>query len=80
MDMTMKSSLYLTAACFAAALVPAGCNKVNPPPPVTAPVVVPPMPAPVVPKSAEAPSPLPGQANDHSSPAFKVGGKPNPPK
>ena len=42
----------------------------------------PPLPAPNVPKGAEAPSPHlelphPGQAGDHSSPAFKGGGQPD---
>lgn len=36
--------------------------------------------APVVPKGAEAPTPAPGQANDHSSPGFKSGGKTDPSK
>ena len=35
----------------------------------------PPMPAPNAPKSDVSPEPKPGQANDHSSPAFKAGGK-----
>ena len=39
-----------------------------------------PLPAPVVPKGAEAASPLPGQAGDTSSPAFKDGGKADPHK
>jgi hypothetical protein len=34
----------------------------------------PPMPAPNAPKS-DLPDPKPGQANDHSSPEFKAGGK-----
>ncbi len=38
------------------------------------------LPDPIVPKGAEAPSPMPGQANDHSSPAFKNGGKADPHK
>jgi hypothetical protein len=40
------------------------------------------MPDPKVPKSAAAagPTPAPGQANDHSSPAFKAGGKAEPNK
>jgi hypothetical protein len=36
-----------------------------------------PMSAPVVPKGAEAPSPLPGQPGDTSSPEFKGGGVPD---
>jgi hypothetical protein len=48
---------------------------------VSAPVSpAPPLPDPVVPKGAESPSPMPGQANDHSSPAFKGGGKEDPHK
>lgn len=35
----------------------------------------PPLPAPDAPKSAATDLPKPGQANDHSSPAFKDGGK-----
>lgn len=35
----------------------------------------PPLPAPDVPKGAVPELPKPGQANDHSSPAFKSGGK-----
>jgi len=35
----------------------------------------PPIPAPDVPKGADTDFPKPGQANDHSSPAFKDGGK-----
>jgi len=38
------------------------------------------MPDPKVPKSAEAAAPTPGQAGDHSSPAFKGGGKVDPHK
>ncbi len=40
-------------------------------------VAPPPLPAPNVPKGAEAQLPTPGQANDHSSPAFKGGGVPD---
>lgn len=36
--------------------------------------------APDVPKAAQAPTPAPGQNNDHSSPAFKGGGKTDPGK
>lgn len=39
------------------------------------------LPDPVAPpKTGESPSPMPGQANDHSSEAFKGGGKPDPSK
>jgi hypothetical protein len=74
----------------AAALVFGGCGKkdeerlVAPKPPQVkaedakqSTVPTPPLPAPDVPKNAEAGSPKPGQANDHSSPAFKGGGVPD---
>lgn len=78
----------------AAALLLSGCGKKDDSLPVTTqppvvksgeskPVVpAPPLPAPTVPKGkgAEAPSPQPGQVNDHSSPAFKGGGAPDPNK
>jgi hypothetical protein len=47
---------------------------------MSAPASPPPLPDPTVPKGAESPSPMPGQANDHSSPAFKGGGKEDPHK
>jgi hypothetical protein len=69
------------AVAIAIAMV-AGCGKTEvpdraraAPPSMDAPKV-----APVVPKAAEAPSPVPGQANDHSNPAFKGGGKNDPSK
>lgn len=37
----------------------------------------PPLPEVNAPKGAEVQSPQPGQANDHSSPAFKAGGAPD---
>lgn len=37
----------------------------------------PPLPVPDVSKNAPTDLPKPGQANDHSSPAFKSGGKPD---
>jgi hypothetical protein len=40
-------------------------------------VPTPPLPAPNVPKGAEAPSPPPGQAGDTSNPDFKGGGVPD---
>ncbi|MDO8176958.1 MAG: hypothetical protein Q7T62_01815 [Undibacterium sp.] len=42
--------------------------------------VPPPLPDPVVPKGAESPSPMPGQAGDTSSEAFKNGGAKDPHK
>ena len=83
----MKS--YIPFA-VAAALLVSGCVKkddsrpaASQPPVVKSedskPVVpAPPLPAPNVPKGAETPSPQPGQAGDHSSPAFKGGGAPDP--
>lgn len=85
----MKS--YIPFA-IAAALLVSSCGKkddarpaASQPPLVKSedskPVVpAPPLPAPDVPKGAAAPSPQPGQANDHSSPAFKGGGAPDPNK
>ena len=80
---------YLPFA-VAAALVLGGCEKkdadrpVAPKPPQMKPddakqstVPSPPLPAPDVPKNAGAEAPKPGQANDHSSPAFKGGGVPD---
>jgi hypothetical protein len=88
----MKNSVSLIALS-GAILLAAGCGKSeplsSPQPPAqaasgqaapSASVPVPPLPDPVVPKGAEAPTPKPGQAGDHSSPAFKDGGKPNPAK
>ncbi len=40
-------------------------------------IPTPPLPASNAPKGAEAPLPQPGQAGDHSSPAFKAGGVPD---
>jgi len=40
-------------------------------------VPTPPLPAPDVPKEAQAPSPPPGQPGDKSSPEFKGGGVPD---
>jgi hypothetical protein len=65
-----------------AALVTVACTKTDAPkvsigaptPPVER------MPDPAVPKGPVVPTPAPGQANDHSSPAFKAGGKPDPNK
>lgn len=82
------------ALCAVAVLFAAGCNKADAPPQPnlskntsTAPgsasspaVTVPDMPDPNVPKAAQAATPKPGQAGDHSSPAFKTGGKNDPSK
>ena len=90
----MKRSIPVLAVCVGTALFAAGCTKTSEPPPPGVPkqappaqgtssapaVVVPPMPDANVPKGAEAPAPKPGQANDHSSPAFKGGGKTDPQK
>ncbi len=83
----MKNPLSLLLACTLFIFTATGCNKTEAPQPeisTTAPSVsapiVPDMPDPVVPKGAEAPSPRPGQANDHSSPAFKGGGAADPHK
>lgn len=73
----------------AAALVFGGCGKdadqaAAPKPPQVKPddakqstVPSPPLPPPDVPKNTAAELPKPGQANDHSSPAFKGGGVPD---
>jgi hypothetical protein len=75
-------------ATSSALIFAAGCSKPeNTPPPVptaapsatvqeTPPATPapPPMPPPNAPKN-ESPDPKPGQANDHSSPDFKAGGK-----
>lgn len=45
--------------------------------PLPAVAPTPPLPAPDVPKGAVPELPKPGQANDHSSPEFKSGGKPD---
>ena len=90
----MKKTLPVLAVCVGTALFAAGCTKTSEPPkpgvPKQAPavqgttaapdVVVPPMPDANVPKAAGAASPKPGQAGDHSSPAFKAGGKTDPSK
>lgn len=82
------------ALCATTVLFAAGCNKADDPPkpnlsqkaspaPGSSPapaVTVPVMPEVSVPKGAEAASPKPGQAGDHSSPAFKAGGKTDPSK
>lgn len=85
--------LYL-ALCAVPVMFAAGCSKADDPPqpnlspkaspapesaPATA-VKAPDLPDPAVPKGAEAAAPVPGQAGDQSSPAFKAGGKPDPHK
>ena len=86
-------NIYLPfAVAFAAVLVIAGCEKkddartgVSALPPVaqqnpqTTARATPP-PPPNAPDKAGTPPPEPGQANDHSSPAFKAGGPPDPEK
>lgn len=88
----MKYPIPLLALCAGATLFATGCGKTSDPPlPKLSPPVAPtqgsmstptlpsaPLPDPIVPKAAEAPSPAPGQAGDHSSPAFKAGGKVDP--
>ena len=89
----MKRPISLLAICVAAALFAAGCGKTDVPPTPGVPKLAPPaqgtsstpaqpppMPAPDVPKGAEAAAPVPGQAGDQSSPAFKGGGKADPHK
>lgn len=90
----MKARFFIGIACVATALTSAGCDnarqtaaptesKSAPAPSEAGPVPTQPVPAlpdPVVPKGTETPSPAPGQANDHSNPAFKDGGKPDPHK
>ena len=77
----MKTSVCALPALALAVLLAAGCDRADPkkpPPPITGQVVpvtdVPKMPDPVVAKGDESPTPKPGQANDHSNPAFKDGG------
>ena len=90
----MTRPLLALALCTATVLFAAGCNKANDPPqpnlsqkaspaPGSSPtpaVKAPDMPDPNVPKGAEAAAPVPGQAGDQSSPAFKGGGKTDPHK
>ena len=80
---------YLTLV-VAVALLVGGCGKKDEPRPVASqpPVIksedskasvipTPPLPASDAAKSPEGPLPQPGQAGDHSSPAFKGGGVPD---
>ena len=90
----MKRPIPALAICAGIVLFAAGCSKTDDPPlpkvdqqvrsaqgTVSMPALPStPLPDPVVPKGAEAPSPVPGQAGDTSSPAFKDGGKTDPHK
>ena len=84
----MKRYVYIVATCAGVLTFAAGCSRTEKPPetaatppaqaaqdtpPTTA--TPPPMPPPDVPKGDASSGPKPGQANDHSSPAFKAGGK-----
>lgn len=84
---------YMVLAVVAAVLLVGGCGKkedvkpaapqpslMQPGDPLPPSVPTPPLPAPNVPKGPAAPLPQAGQAGDHSSPAFKEGGKPDPKK
>jgi hypothetical protein len=88
----MTRSLPLAVA-FAALFVMAGCDKngdartgIAAPPlavqesPRTTVEPTPPPPPPNAPDKGGPPLPAPGQANDHSSPAFKAGGQRDPEK
>lgn len=86
----MRTPIRVMTACAVALMFAAGCSKTEAPgrtsstsPPTSTPAPAPdaaPKVAPDVPKGAQAPTPAPGQANDHSSPAFKAGGKNDPSK
>lgn len=90
----MTLPLPALALCAVTVLFVAGCNKADDPPqpnlspkastaPGSSPspaVKAPDLPDPTVPKGAEAAAPVPGQAGDQSSPAFKGGGKTDPHK
>lgn len=85
----MNRQRFILAACACAFLSATGCGKSSSPPPSSAPpqaqatqepqsppsTPTAPMPPPDVPKDDASSGPKPGQANDHSSPAFKGGGK-----
>lgn len=87
-DIARKMNSYLPLI-VAIALFVGGCGGKDEPQPVTSPTPaikpqdstasVPPAPLPRADtaKGAEVQSPQPGQANDHSSPAFKGGGMPD---
>jgi hypothetical protein len=84
----MKSLTSIFAVCASALIFTAACSKTDTPPAPTAapqaqsvpepqsPPSTPtaPMPPPDAPKGDASAGPKPGQANDHSSPAFKKGG------
>jgi hypothetical protein len=89
----MKLNATTCILTAASALLILGCKKPAPPPAqkdgeqlsaqksVAQPSAVPPrLPDPIVPKGTETPSPLPGQAGDTSSEAFKNGGNKDPHK
>jgi hypothetical protein len=84
----VKRSLPILAVCATTVMFVAGCSKTDVPTPPSAPKQAstpaqpppPPMPAANVPKGAEASAPVPGQAGDDSSEAFKGGGKTDPHK
>jgi hypothetical protein len=94
MELPMKRLHLYLALCAVPVLFAAGCNKADDPPKPNlsekaspapgssaSPTVTPPvMPDANVPKGAEAAAPVPGQAGDQSSPAFKAGGKTDPHK
>jgi hypothetical protein len=72
-----KRPIPFFAIWAAAALFAVACTKTEVPK-VTSGAPTPPvekMPDPVVPKGPVVATPAPGQAGDHSSPAFKAGGK-----
>lgn len=90
----MRYTSPIVVICAATVLLAAGCKKSDQSPQpqtiqltapaqesVAQPSKVPPrLPDPKVPMGAEAASPLPGQAGDTSSEAFKNGGNPDPHK
>lgn len=89
----MKRYVYIAATCAGALTFVGGCSRTETPPQTTtapqaqpaqdAPSTTatpPPMPPPDVPKGEVSSGPKPGQANDHSSPAFKSGGQEGSPK
>lgn len=85
----MKHTIPILAISSGIVFFATGCSKPdNPPSPkvveqapsVAGSLAAPPLPDPIVPKGAEAASPKPGQAGDHSSEAFKGGGKTDPHK
>ena len=87
----MKRYVYIVATCAGALMFAAGCSRTETPaattgaPPAkpaqdapsapSTPSPPPPMPPPNAPTGDASSGPKPGQVNDHSSPAFKKGGK-----